>query len=89
MLAEIVWLLVSLYATDRGGAAEVLAGLPTTEQIHVESAGLVWRTKNRYEESKVDFGDALIMQCALAAACERSVTFDKAAASTVECDLLS
>lgn len=89
VLAEIVWVLVSLYAVDRGGVAEILAGLLTTEQLRLESTDLVWRAKRRYEESKAEFSDALIMECTLAAACEQAVTFDKAAASTAGLDLLT
>lgn len=89
VLAEVLWVLVSLYSVDRSGVAEILAGLLTTEQLRVESAELVWRAKRRYEESKADFSDALIMECALAAACKRSVTFDKSAASTAGFELLT
>ena len=89
VLAEVLWVLVSLYFVDRAGVAEVLTGLLTTEQLRVESAELVWRAKRRYEGSKADFSDALIMECALAAACKRAVTFDKTAASTAGFELLT
>jgi predicted nucleic-acid-binding protein len=89
VLAEVVWVLVSLYSVDRTGVAEVLTGLLTTEQLRVDSAEWVWRAKRRYEQSKADFSDALIFECGLAAACERSVTFDKTAASTAGFELLS
>jgi predicted nucleic-acid-binding protein len=81
VLAEVVWVLVSLYSVDRLGVAEVVSGFLTTEQLRVESAELVWRAKRRYEQSKADFRDALIVECALAAGCKRSVTFDRTAAA--------
>jgi predicted nucleic-acid-binding protein len=89
VLAEVVWVLVSLYCVDRNGVAEVLKSLLMTEQLRVESAELVWRAQRRYEASKADFSDALILECAVAASCNRSVTLDRTAASTAGFDLLS
>ncbi|HET9390094.1 MAG TPA: type II toxin-antitoxin system VapC family toxin [Steroidobacteraceae bacterium] len=82
VLAEVVSVLVSLYTVDRAGVGEVVTGLLTTEQLRVESAELVWRAKRRYEASKADFSDALVAECAVAAGCKRSVTFDRTAAAT-------
>ena len=89
VLAEVVWVLVSLYSVDKAGVAEVVSGLLTTEQLRVESAELVWRAKRRYEESKADFSDALIAECAVAAGCKRAVTFDRTAAATSGFELLT
>ncbi len=89
VLAEIVWVLVSLYSVDRSGVAEVVTGLLTTEQLHIESAELVWRASRRYEDSKADFSDALISECAVAAGCQRSVTFDRQASGKLGFDLLA
>ena len=89
VLAEIVWVLVSLYSVDRAGVADVVGGLLTTEQLRVESAELVWCAKRRYEASKADFSDALIAECALAAGCKRAVTFDRTAAATSGFELLT
>jgi predicted nucleic-acid-binding protein len=89
VLAEVVWVLVSLYAVDRAGVADVVSGLLTTEQLRVDSAELVWRAKRRYEASKADFSDALIAECAAAAGCKRAVTFDRAAAATSGFELLN
>ena len=89
VLAEVIWVLVSLYSVDRAGVAEVVSGLLTTEQLRVESAELVWRAKRRYEGSKADFSDALIAECGVAAGCKRSVTFDRTAAATSGFELLS
>jgi len=89
VLAEVVWVLVSLYSVNRLGVADVVGGLLTTEQLHVESAELVWRAKRRYEASKADFSDALIAECAVAAGCKRTVTFDRTAAATSGFELLT
>jgi predicted nucleic-acid-binding protein len=89
VLAEVVWVLVSLYSVDRAGVAEVVNGLLTTEQLRVESAELVWRAKRLYEGSKADFSDALISECAAAVGCKRAVTFDRTAAATSGFELLT
>ena len=89
VLAEVVWVLVSLYSVDRTGVSDIVAGLLTTEQLRVESAELVWRAKRRYESSKADFSDALVAECAMAAGCKRSVTFDRTAAATSGFELLT
>jgi predicted nucleic-acid-binding protein len=89
VLAEVVWLLVSLYSVDRAAVSDVVSGLLTTEQLRIESAELVWRAKRRYEASKADFSDALIAECAVAAGCKRAVTFDRTAAATSGFELLS
>ena len=89
VLAEVVWVLVSLYSVDRAGVTEVVGGLLTTEQLRVESAELVWRAKRRYEGSKADFSDALIAECAAVAGCKRAVTFDRTAAATSGFELLT
>jgi predicted nucleic-acid-binding protein len=89
VLAEVIWVLVSLYAVDRAGVAEVVGGLLTIEQLRVESAELVWRAKRRFEASKADFSDALIAECGIAAGCKRSVTFDRTAAATSGFELLT
>jgi predicted nucleic-acid-binding protein len=89
VLAEVIWVLVSLYSVDKAGVAEVVSGLLTTEQLRVESAELVWRAKRSYETSKADFSDALIAECAVAAGCRHAVTFDRSAAATSGFELLT
>jgi predicted nucleic-acid-binding protein len=89
VLAEVVWVLVSLYSVDRAGVSDVVSALLTTEQLRIESAELVWRAKRRYEASKADFSDALIADCAVAAGCKRAVTFDRTAAATSGFELLT
>jgi predicted nucleic-acid-binding protein len=88
VLVEIVWVLVSCYSMNRSQIAAIIEKLLTTEQLRVESAELVWRAMRRYAESKADFSDALIAECSQAAGCQKSVTFDRAAASITGMELL-
>src|ERR1700720_3671386 len=89
VLAEVMWVQVSLYSVGRAGVAEIVSGLVTTGQLRLKSADLVWRAKRRYEASKADFSDAFIAECAVAADCKRSVTFHRAAAATSGFELLT
>lgn len=89
VVAEVVWVLVSLYEADRRKIVEVLEGILTTEQLRVESAELVRRALRRFERSKADFSDALIAESTVSAGCSRSVTFDRNAATTAGFELLS
>ena len=89
VLAEVAWVLTSLYTVDRAGLVTILSGLLTTVQLHVESAELVWRALRRFERSKADFSDALILECATEAGCSRAVTFDRQAAATSGFELLT
>ncbi len=89
VLAEIIWVLVSLYSVNRSGVIDIVTGLLTAEQLRVESAELVWSAKRRYEASKADFSDALVAESALAAGCKRSVTLDRTAAASSGFELLT
>jgi predicted nucleic-acid-binding protein len=88
VLAEVVWVLVSLYKIDRRKVIEVVEGLLTTQQLQVDDAPLVWRAVRRYASSKIDFSDALIVESALARGCAKTVTFDKACKSIAGFELL-
>ena len=88
VLVEIVWVLVSCYSTSRSQIAVVLENLLTTEQLHIEATELVWRAMRSFAASKADFSDALIAECSRAAGCQKTVTFDRAAASLAGMELL-
>lgn len=88
MLVEIVWVLVSCYSMSRSQTAAIIENLLTTEQLRVEEPELVWRAMRCYAESKADFSDALILECSRAAGCRKTVTFDRAAASITDFELL-
>jgi predicted nucleic-acid-binding protein len=59
-----------------------LEGLLRTKELAVERADVVWRAVQVFEKGSADFADCLIERCATAAGCERTMTFDRAAAKT-------
>lgn len=89
VLVEVVWVLASSYGMNRVQIAEVVAGLLTTEQLRVESAELAWRAKRRFVESKADFSDAVIAECAASAGCRKIVTFDRQATTSAGFEILA
>ncbi len=89
VLAEVVWVLVSLYNSDRRKVVEVVEALLTAQQLQVEDAPSVWRAVRRYVATKIDFRDALIVEAALANGCAKTVTFDIACKGVVGFELLS
>lgn len=79
-VVELSWVLSSAYALDRAQIVEVFEGLLRTKEIVVERAETIWRALRVFQSSRADFADCLIERLASAAGCERTMTFDRAAA---------
>ena len=79
-VVELGWVLASAYDLDRAQLAEALEGLLRTQEIVVEQAETVWKALRVFRASNADFADCLIERAAAAAGCERTMTFDRAAA---------
>lgn len=88
VLAEVVWVMISCYKADRRMVQQVVEGLLSAPQLHVQSAEQVWRAAQAYTSGKVDFSDALIAVLALDAGCRCIRTFDVAAARHAGFELL-
>ncbi|MBV6416479.1 MAG: hypothetical protein CMLOHMNK_01058 [Steroidobacteraceae bacterium] len=80
-LAEVVWVMTSLYGADRSAVARAVEGLVTAAQLRVQNAEAVWVALQDYRDSTADFSDALIATLCKSAGCEHTVTFDRAAAA--------
>jgi len=79
-VVELGWVLASAYDLDRAQLDEALEGLLRTQEIVVEQAETVWKALRVFRASNADFADCLIERAAAAAGCERTMTFDRAAA---------
>ena len=79
-LCELAWVLAECYEADKARIREVLEGLLGSKQVVVEEADLVWKALRAWQRSNADFSDALMEEVMVARGCEKSVTFDKAAA---------
>jgi predicted nucleic-acid-binding protein len=88
VLAEVVWVMVSSYGADRKMVQQVVEGLLSAPQLHVQNPEQVWRAVQAYAHGKDDFSDVLIGVLALDAGCRCTKTFDVVAARQPGFELL-
>ena len=90
VLVELVWVLVGAYETPRATVARILEGLLGAPQLRVQEAEAAWLALLDYQEPRfrADFSDALVARLALAQGCEKTLTFDRAAARQEGFELL-
>ena len=81
VLAEVVWVAASCYSASRGEQSKIIRRVLETRQLIVQEAETVWQALRLFERGKADFADCLVERTAAAAGCERTVTFDKSAAT--------
>jgi predicted nucleic-acid-binding protein len=79
VLVEIVWVSESSYGATRDEVAEIVRRLLSIKQLVVQNSEIVWKTLRSFESGKADFADCLIEAVAVAAGCDRTMTFDKQA----------
>jgi predicted nucleic-acid-binding protein len=79
-LVELSWVLESAYHFTRQQFAEVMQTLMKVDTIKLDRAAVVASAVRVYAASKADFSDCLIERLSANAGCERTMTFDKAAA---------
>jgi predicted nucleic-acid-binding protein len=79
-LAEVVWVMSSIYGASRAAGADIVEGLLTAPQLTLEKADVLWRALRAYRDSKADFSDAVIAELGRDAGCSKTVTFDRKAA---------
>lgn len=80
VLVETCWVLKRLYDATQDEVRVTVCDLLDARQLVVEHRLAVARAVLRLCKRAGDFADALIAECAAQAGCERTVTFDKAAA---------
>jgi predicted nucleic-acid-binding protein len=81
-LIEVVWVLSSLYAAERGDTSKIVETILRTRELVVESSETVWKALRLFSSSKADFADCLIERACHDAKCEYTATFDAKAAKT-------
>ena len=79
VLVESVWVRESVYAATREEVAQIVRRLLSIRQLVVENSEVAWKALRAFEVSRADFADCLIHQTAMAAGCDRVVTFDRQA----------
>ena len=81
VVAELVWVLGSLYRFDKSEIEHVLETLLSSDGLVVERSEIVWQALHRYRASSAGFSDCLIERCGHAAECQYTATFDQRAAA--------
>jgi len=81
VVAELVWVLTSLYHFGKGEIEHVLEALLRSDALVVERSEIVWQALRSFHSGSAGFSDCLIERCGHAAECRYTVTFDRKAAS--------
>ena len=79
-VVELSWVLESAYNFTRQQFAQMMQALMTVDTIKLDRAAVVASALRSYATSKADFSDCLIERLSASAGCEKTMTFDKAAA---------
>ncbi len=86
VIVEVAWVLRRAYHASAETVADIIRRLLDSRQVQVQDSDVVERAVRLALE---DFADALIHELGRAAACGRTVTFDRRFAKTPGVDLLS
>jgi len=81
-LVEVVWVLSGCFDLDRAQLVAALDALLRTKELMLEKADVVWQAVRVFRGGTAEFADCLIERCAAAAGCDRTMTFDRAAAKS-------
>jgi len=81
VLAELVWVLASLYHLEKKEIMDVLETLLRSDGLIVEKSEVAWQALRSFKAGRAGFSDCLIERCAHAAECDYTATFDKRAVS--------
>jgi len=82
-LIELVRILSSCYDLKREQIAQALDALLRAKELVLDRAEQVGQALRVFRASSADFADCLIERTAHAAGCDRTMTFDRSAASSV------
>ncbi len=80
VIAELTWVLESLYGYTRSNIVVALEGLLANGKLAIESREQVRAALLTYKKVNCDFIDALLGEINLARGCEATATFDRKAA---------
>jgi len=81
-IAELSWVLRSLYSLERREMELVLENLLRSDSLVVERSEIVWQALRKFKSSNAGFSDCLVERCGNAAECTYTLTFDKRAVTT-------
>ncbi len=85
---ELVWVLESSYGLTRQQVGLSLDFLLRTKEVVVDRAAQVMRALRVFNAGAADFADCLIERTAFSAGCDKTMTFDVAAAKSAGMTLI-
>ncbi len=89
VLCETMWVLERLYNVKKILMIEIIEKILNTEQFEIYEIDIVWKALQEFKhKNKVDFADCLLSLINMDNGCNKTVTFDKAAAKTIGYKLL-
>lgn len=88
VLCETVWVLQSSFGYPRDAIAGAIEALSRASELRIEHAGAVAEALESYRTSKADFADCLIGVHNRRSGCDKTLTFDRAAAELNEFEAL-
>jgi len=80
VLCELIWVLKRCYAVKQEQVLQVIEQLLRTVQFKVQDPEIVWAALRQSRKGKADFPDCLIGRINISHGCQKTVTFDQAAA---------
>ena len=87
-VVELAWVLSRSYSLTREQVAAALGALLQSRELVVERADQVAQALRSYRTQNVDLADGLIARAAMAAGCDRIMTFDAQAAKAAGMTLI-
>ena len=78
-IAELTWVLTSLYRLEKSEVELVLENLLRSDALVVERSEIVWQALRKFKTCNAGFSDCLVERCGHAAECLYTFTFDKRA----------
>ncbi len=87
-ITELVWVLESAYSLARYQVAGALANLVSIDVFKIERVAVVASALRSYKQGNADFADCLIERSSANAGCEKTMTFDRAAAKSAGMELI-
>jgi predicted nucleic-acid-binding protein len=88
VLAELSWVLKSLYGIEKSEVELVLENFLRNDALVVERSEIVWQALRKFKSTNAGFTDCLIERSCHAAGCNYTVTFDQKAATALGMRLL-
>ena len=88
-VVELAWVLSTSYGLSRLQVAQAFETLLRTKELVVERADQVIKALRVFKSTSADFADCLIERSAAGAGCDRTMTFDIAAAKVVGMTLIA